>query len=112
MQLVHEDDVGQAFALALLGDGPAGTYNLAGDGTLTGEELLRELGLVPLPVPPGLTRGAAELLLRLPGGPPALEWAEAALHPLVVDASLAKERLGWRPAYTARAALQDTLRHL
>jgi nucleoside-diphosphate-sugar epimerase len=113
VQLVHEDDVGQAFALALLGDGPAGTYNLAGDGPpLSGEELVRELGLVPLPVPAGVTRGAAELLLRLPVGLPALEWAEAALHPLVVDASLAKDRLGWRPAYTSRAALRDTLEHL
>jgi nucleoside-diphosphate-sugar epimerase len=112
VQLVHEDDVGQAFALALLGDGPAGTYNLAGDGVLTGEELVRELGLVALPVPPGLVRGAADLLLRLPVRPPALEWAEAALHPLVVDASLAKQRLGWRPAYTSRAALRDTLEHL
>jgi len=112
LQLVHEDDVGQAFALALLGDGPAGTYNLAGDGVLSGEELVRELGLVPLPVPPDLTRAAVGALLRLPVRPPALEWAEAALHPLVVDASLAKRRLGWRPAYTTRTALRDTLRRL
>ena len=108
LQFVHERDVGQAFALALLGDGPAGTYNLAGDGTLSGEELLRELGLVPLSLPDGVVKAAADLLLRLPVKPPAAEWAEAALHPLVVDATLAKRRLGWRPAFTSAQALRDT----
>ena len=110
LQFVHEDDVGQAFALALSGDGPAGTYNLTGDGTLSGDELMRELGLAPLPVPAGVTRAAAEAVMRVPGKPPALEWAEAALHPLVVDATKAKRELGWRPAYTSREALRDTLR--
>jgi nucleoside-diphosphate-sugar epimerase len=109
---VHERDVGQAFALALLGDGPAGTYNLAGDGTLDGAEVLRTLGLAPLPVPALVTRAAAEAVLRLPVKPPAAEWAEAALHPLVVDATLAKRRLGWRPAFTGAEALRDTLASL
>jgi nucleoside-diphosphate-sugar epimerase len=110
LQLVHEDDVGQAFALALLGDGPAGTYNLAGDGVLSGEQVVRELGLAPLPVPPAVTRAAAEAVLRLPVRPPAAEWVEAATHPLVVDASRARRELGWRPAYTALAALRETVR--
>ena len=110
LQFVHEDDVGQAFALALAGGGPAGTYNLTGDGTLSGPELMRELGLTPVPVPAGVTRAAAEAFMRVPGKPPALEWAEAALHPLVVDATKAKRELGWRPAYTSREALRDTLR--
>jgi nucleoside-diphosphate-sugar epimerase len=110
LQFVHEDDVGQAFVLALLGDGPPGIYNLAGDGTLSGEEVWRELGLLPLPVPSAATRALAEAVMRVPRKPAALEWAEAATHPVVVDATRAKERLGWRPAYTSLEALRDTLR--
>jgi nucleoside-diphosphate-sugar epimerase len=110
LQFVHEDDVGQAFELALLGDGPPGIYNLTGDGTLTGEEVWRELGLLPLPVPAAVTRAAAAAVMRVPGKPAAFEWAEAASHPIVVDATSAKERLGWQPAYTSLEALRDTLR--
>jgi nucleoside-diphosphate-sugar epimerase len=109
-QFVHEDDVGRAFVLALLGDGPPGIYNLAGGGTLSGEEVWRELGLLPLPVPHAATRALAEAVMRVPRKPAALEWVEAATHPVVVDATRAKERLGWRPAYTSLEALRDTLR--
>jgi nucleoside-diphosphate-sugar epimerase len=109
LQFVHEDDVGQAFVLGLLGDGPAGAYNLAGDGVLDGAEVMRELGLTPLPVPGAVTRAAASAALRVPGKPAAFDWAEAALHPLVVDASKAKRDLGWKPRYTSIEALRDTL---
>jgi nucleoside-diphosphate-sugar epimerase len=108
IQFVHEDDVGQAFALALLGSG-GGTYNLAGDGWLDGQELLRELGLARLPVPGGLTKAAAAALIRVPRRPAALDWAEAATHPIVVDAAKAKRELGWRPRYTSREALRAAL---
>jgi nucleoside-diphosphate-sugar epimerase len=109
LQFVHEADVGQAFHLALLGRGPAGTYNLIGDGVLTGEEVWRELGLLPLPVPAAATKAAARAVLMVPGLPAVADWAEAALHPVVVDASKAKRELGWKPAYTGAEALRDTL---
>jgi nucleoside-diphosphate-sugar epimerase len=109
LQFVHEADVGEAFRLALLGDGPPGTYNLIGDGVLSGEEVWREVGLLPVPVPPALTRAAASAVLRVPRRPAAADWAEAALHPVVVDASKAKRELGWKPRYTSLEALRDTL---
>src|SRR3712207_3351914 len=87
LQFVHETDVGEAFRLALTRDKPAGTYNLTGDGTLSGEEVMRELGFTPLPVPSGVTRTAARAILQVPGRPAAADWNEALLHPLVVDAS-------------------------
>jgi nucleoside-diphosphate-sugar epimerase len=109
LQFAHEADVGQALHLALLGDGPPGIYNLTGDGTLTGQEVWREAALLPLPVPGRVTRAVAEAVMRVPGKPAAFEWAEAATRPLVVDATRAKQRLGWRPAYTSLEALRDTL---
>jgi nucleoside-diphosphate-sugar epimerase len=109
LQFVHETDVGQAFRLALTRDVPAGAYNLTGDGTLTGEEVLRELGFTPLPVPAAVTRAAARAVLQVPVRPAAVDWSIAALHPLVIDASKAKRELGWEPKYTSIAALRDTL---
>jgi nucleoside-diphosphate-sugar epimerase len=112
VQLVHEDDVGQAFLLGLLEDHAPGAYNLAADGTLTGAELLREAGLTPVPVPGAVIRAGARAVTALPSvaRPAAFDWAEAALHPLVVDNAKAKRELGWTPRYTALEALQDTLR--
>lgn len=110
MQFVHEDDVGQALLLCAVGAGPAGAYNIAGDGVVTAAEAARELGLVPLPVPTGLVTAAARRFAGIPGLPAAAEWAEAASHPAIVDTTRARELLGWRPRYSSLEALRDTLR--
>ena len=44
LQLIHEDDVGQALLLCTVGAGPPGAYNIAGDGVLTTADVARELG--------------------------------------------------------------------
>ena len=104
MQFVHEDDVGRALRLAL--DGPSGIYNLAGDGVVSGRQVARELGLVPMPIPDRLTRLAARATLSLPGLPPALEAAEALTYPVLIDTTRAKRDLGWGPRYTSLTALR------
>lgn len=112
VQFVHEDDVAQAFLLCIVGAGPAGAYNIAGDGVMTGNDVLRELGLIPVPVPSGLVRWTARRAARiasLPGVPIAAQWIEAASHPAIMDASKAKQLLGWRPRYTSQEALRATL---
>ncbi len=111
-QFIHEHDVGQALLLCVLGDGPPGAYNIAGDGVLTGADIVRELGLAPLPVPSRLVHGAARAasaLPRPPFTPPAADWVEAASHPAIMDTTKAKEQLGWEPDFTAIEALRATL---
>ena len=51
LQLIHEDDVGEALRLCVLGAGPPGAYNIAGDGVLTVADIARELGFLPVAVP-------------------------------------------------------------
>jgi nucleoside-diphosphate-sugar epimerase len=111
VQFVHERDVGEALLKCVLGHGPAGAYNIAGDGVLTGAEVARELGLAPVPVPRGLVQAAARAAAALPrwGLPPAVDWVEALSHPAVMDTSKAKTQLGWQPQYTGLEALRDTL---
>jgi nucleoside-diphosphate-sugar epimerase len=113
LQLVHEEDVGRALLLCAVGGGPPGVYNIAADGVLSTADVVRELGLVPLPVPGGLLRFTARALSALPDVPfvpPAAQWVEAASHPAVMDVTKAKQELGWQARYTAVDALRDTVR--
>jgi nucleoside-diphosphate-sugar epimerase len=109
LQLIHQDDVGQALLLCVLGAGPPGAYNIAGDGVLTAVDVAREFGAVPVPVPAGPTRWAARAAARLPFLPPAAEWVEAFTRPSIMDTSRAKRELGWQPRFTGLEALRDTL---
>ena len=112
MQFIHEDDVGQALLRCVVADGPPGAYNVAGDGVLTVADVVRELGLTPLPLPAGMVQGAARAAAQIPlpaFAPPVSEWFEAASHPAIMDTTKAKQELGWRPQYTALDALRATL---
>ena len=113
MQFVHEDDVGQALLECVVAEGPPGAYNIAGDGVVTATDVVREMGLTPLPIPAEIAQVAARasaLIPRLPFVPPAVDWTEAMSHPAIMDTAKAKRELGWRPKYTSLEALRDTLR--
>ena len=112
LQFIHEEDVGQAFLLCAVGAGPAGTYNITGDGVLSATDVARELGVIPVPIPGAPVQLAARALSSLPlpsFAPPLTEWAEAISHPAIMDAGKAKAELGWSPRYTSLDALRDTL---
>ncbi|QYG95707.1 NAD-dependent epimerase/dehydratase family protein [Iamia sp. SCSIO 61187] len=112
VQLIHEDDVGQALLLCAVGAGPPGAYNIAADDTLTGAEIAGELGLAPLPIPAKIVHAAARSLAALPTPPlvpPLVEWVEAMSHPSVMDTTKAKDVLGWMPRWSSRGAIRSTL---
>ena len=113
MQFIHEHDVGQALLRCVVADGPAGAYNIAGDGMVTAADVVRELGFTPITVPAGIAQGAARAASQVPlpsFAPPAAEWVEAASHPAIMDTGKAKRELGWQPRYTGLEALRDMLR--
>jgi nucleoside-diphosphate-sugar epimerase len=113
MQLIHEDDVGQALLKCVVAEGPPGAYNIAGDGVVSAADVLRELGLTPLLVPSALAERAARAAALIPRArfvPPAADWIEAVSHPAIMDTTKAKRELGWKPSYTGLEALRDTLR--
>ncbi len=110
LQLVHEEDMGRALLQCVVAAGPPGAYNIAADGIITGVDLARELGLVPLPLPAGPAHLAALAVATLPFLPPVTQWVEAASHPAIMDTTRAKKELGWVPRFTALETLQDTLK--
>ena len=112
MQFIHETDVGQALLQCIVGAGPPGAYNIAGDGTVTALDVARELGLTPLRFPLGIVQRAARALAAVPLPPfvpPATEWLEAVSHPVIIDTTKAKRELGWTPTYSGLEALRVTI---
>ncbi|TFV66487.1 NAD-dependent epimerase/dehydratase family protein [Blastococcus sp. CT_GayMR20] len=109
MQFIHEEDVGRALVQCIVGAGPPGAYNIAGDGIVTAVEVAREFGALPIPLPAGPAQAAARAFSRLPFLPPVAEWVEAASRPAIMDTAKAREQLGWRPRFSGLEALRDTL---
>ena len=111
IQFIHEEDVGRAFQKCVVAAGPPGAYNIAADDVLTAVEVVRELGLRPVPIPGAIVQTAARAVAALPIIPPVLEWVEAATHPAVMDTSKAKRELDWAPRHSAREAIRETVRN-
>jgi len=109
LQFIHEQDVGEALRLCVLGAGPPGAYNIAGDGQLTAVDVARELGLRAIAVPQAPVQAAARVLAALPFAPPAFGWTEAFASPAIMDSAKARRELGWRPRWTGLEALRETL---
>ncbi|WP_205697893.1 NAD-dependent epimerase/dehydratase family protein [Conexibacter sp. SYSU D00693] len=112
LQLIHEDDVGQAFLLCAVGAGPPGAYNIAADGVLSLVDVARELGVLPVGVPGRVAHTAARAVAAVPVPPfvpPVVEWVEAASHPAIMDTTKARAQLGWSPRFSALDALRATL---
>ena len=108
LQLVHEDDVAEAFALAITHPDARGAYNVAGAGTLHPADLARELGAVRVPVPLPVARAALDVAARLGVSPIDAPWLDATRHPIIVDTTRLR-RLGWVPTYDTRTALDAVL---
>jgi nucleoside-diphosphate-sugar epimerase len=105
VQLVHHDDVASAIALAAVGAGEPGAYNLGGDGDVSLSEVARATGTRSIPVPAAAATAASAALARLPMVPSAAEWIHIARTSVVMDTTRAKTELGWEPKYDSRQTL-------
>jgi nucleoside-diphosphate-sugar epimerase len=106
-QLVHEDDVAQAFVAGVQGKGEPGAYNLAGNGTLTISNLADALGWYSIPVPELAVEATAEVVARLPAKPPVFSWIESIRKPVLMKTDRAKKQLGWKPKHTSKGTLKE-----
>ena len=108
MQFVHEDDVAEAFARAVVADLP-GTYNLAPDDHTFWEDFLEIVGAGGAPtVPVWLARAIMGVRWRYLGTTTHPSWLMATLGSSVVGNAKMKAT-GWRPRYNSTGALKTAL---
>jgi UDP-glucose 4-epimerase len=107
LQLVHHDDVASAIALAAVGAGEPGAYNLAADGEVSLTDVAKATGTRAIRVPAAVAAAASAVLAKLPMVPAAAEWIHVARSSVVMDTHRAKDVLGWRPQHTSRETLDD-----
>jgi UDP-glucose 4-epimerase len=106
VQFLHEVDAIAAFKLAIDREHP-GIYNVVGDGVLPLSTVIKLAGRLALPIPHPVaqTIGAALWLAQIVEAPPSFQHYLRFL--CVADGAKAKEKLGFRPAYTTREAVLD-----
>ncbi len=105
-QIVHEDDVAEAFRLAIVGDAP-GAFNIAGDGVLGARDVATIIRARTVPVPLIGAKQLVDLAYRLRISSVPGDWVRLMQYPILVDTTRAKTQLGWLPEYTSEAALRS-----
>ena len=109
IQLVHHDDVAQAMAAAIGGDGPPGVYNLAGEGEIQVSDIAHQLGWHSVPVPGPAVNAGSAAAKRLTFASSKLEWATALDTPVLMDTTRARRDLAWKPRFDAEETLRQTV---
>ena len=105
-QVVHTDDVAEAYRLALLGS-VTGSYNIVAGQRIDANAVGREFDLHVLPVGPHLSRTVAALGYHLRLQPAEPGWFDLAFQSPFLDTRLAAKELGWTPAYSSFAVLSE-----
>ena len=107
-QLVHEDDVAQAFVAGVHGKGEPGAvqprrqrhaHDVATWPTRSAGTRSRSPTLA--------VDATAEVVARLPAKPPALSWIESIRKPVLMKTDRAKKLLGWKPKHTSKGTLKE-----
>ena len=107
-QALHSHDAGEAYRLAIVGDA-RGAFNLAAEPVLDGRSLGRILGARPVRIGHGLFKAFVETTWRLRLQPVDGSWVDVAYGAPLLDATRAREELGWRPSWPADRALLDLM---
>ncbi|WP_295011704.1 NAD-dependent epimerase/dehydratase family protein [uncultured Microbacterium sp.] len=107
---VWVDDVASAMVRAAIGDGPAGIYNVAGDGALSVPEIARRMRkrLLTVPAPVlALALGLGRVLRVGAHGPEKIRFLR--YRPALRNDRL-KDEFGYLPRYTSAEAFDEYLR--
>lgn len=106
LQLVHESDAVEAFALATH-DAPRGIYNITGEGVVFLSKAVRMLGKFSAPLPYPAAAAASTFLRRIGAVDFPADQLQFLLYGRVVDAGHARESFGFAPRYTTERAIAD-----
>jgi nucleoside-diphosphate-sugar epimerase len=110
-QAVHEDDVAEAFRLAIVNDAP-GAFNLAGEDVLGARDIASIMRARAVPMPLFGARRVVDIAHRLGISKVPGDWIDLMRYPILVDSTRARTTLGWRPRFTSAGALESTANRL
>lgn len=105
IQMIHEDDAVEAFYLAATGRG-VGTFNVAGDETVTYPEIALALGKKLLLLPFAMLAGLATFGKSLGVSPVSAKTLQFIRYPIIADGSKFSAEFGFSPKYTTLQALR------
>ncbi|MEW6201300.1 MAG: hypothetical protein AB1546_04950, partial [bacterium] len=105
LPLVHEDDAGRAFHLALKKNAH-GAFNVAA-GNLPFKELGATLGKPVVGLPYPVMRFVSDTGYLLGAMPVSSHWAVLMRHPFELNCEKAKRDLGWTPRRTPGEAFRE-----
>ncbi|MGH2740820.1 MAG: NAD-dependent epimerase/dehydratase family protein [Actinomycetota bacterium] len=109
IQFVHEDDAVEILFRATREDHP-GIFNVTADGVLLLSQAIRMVGKLPIPIVLPLARPVANLVRRFGLVDFATDQLQFLLYGRVAENARMKNRFGYEPEFTTRAALEDFLR--
>lgn len=109
LQAVHADDVGRAYAAAVVNQVP-GAFNICADDVLGPQELadIVDHGRF-VEIPPSVVRAALVVAHKSGLVPADAGWLDMGMQVPLMDNSRAAEVLGWRPQVSSADALQELL---
>ncbi|WP_433606919.1 NAD-dependent epimerase/dehydratase family protein [Prescottella agglutinans] len=109
MQLLHEEDALAALERATVA-GPAGTFNVAGDGAVMMSQAIRRAGRLEVPMPFSLFRSAGRALMGSQMRSFTREQLDYFHFGCGLDTTRMRAELGFEPRWTTLEALDDFVR--
>jgi UDP-glucose 4-epimerase len=110
LQLLHEVDAVEALQQATMNEVP-GIFNVAGNGVVYLSQAIRLLGRVELPLALPVAQTVATLLRGLKTVDFPTDQLSLLMFGRVVDITRVRQKLGFRPIYSTRAAIEDLRDH-
>ena len=105
IQLIHEEDLGEALYLAFSKDIP-GIYNVGADDAVSTQWTFHQAGQKIVHLPLFLLKPASNLLFKLGLAPASAGWVVMASNTIFSSSAKFKKATGWVPKYSSEEAFQ------